>query len=120
MPSGVSSCELPKNCFIYVTKTYLQDYKEALGSEYSYIYAYDDAMSIEINQAKTRGIVATSRDGIVTLSGLDNGEEVRFYAIDGKQIGATKAIEGVALQAVSSASLVVAKIGGQAIKIAVK
>ena len=76
--------------------------------------------STNINQAKTRGIVATSHDGIVTLSGLDNGEEVRFYAIDGKQIGTVKAIDGVASQAVSSASLVIAKIGSQAIKIAVK
>lgn len=76
--------------------------------------------STNINQAKTRGIVATSHDGIVTLSGLDNGEEVRFYAADGKQIGAAKAIDGVVSQAVSSASLVIAKIGSQAIKIAVK
>lgn len=45
--------------------------------------------STNINQSKTRGIVATSHDGIVTLSGLDNGEEVRFYNADGKQIGAT-------------------------------
>ncbi len=78
------------------------------------------ATSIDINQAKTRGIVATSHDGIVTLSGLDNGEEVHFYTVDGKQIGTVKAIDGVAYQVVSSASLVIAKIGGQAIKIAVK
>ena len=76
--------------------------------------------STNINQAKTRGIVATSHDGIVTLSGLDNGEEVHFYAADGKQIGAAKAIDGVVSQAVSSASLIIAKIGSQAIKIAVK
>ncbi len=80
----------------------------------------EDGSSTNINQAKTRGIVATSHDGIVTLSGLDNGEEVRFYAADGKHIGAVKAIDGVASQAVSSASLVIAKISGQAIKIAVK
>jgi len=73
-----------------------------------------------INLAKTRGIVATSQDGIVTLSGLDNDEEVRFYSIDGKQIGAVKAIDGVASQAVSSSSIVIAKLGGQSIKIAVK
>ncbi len=79
-----------------------------------------DNTSTNINQAKTRGIVATSHDGIVTLSGLDNGEEVSFYSVDGKQIGTVKAIDGVASQAVSSASLVVTKIGGQAIKIAVK
>lgn len=76
--------------------------------------------STDINQAKTRGIVATSHDGIVTLSGLDNGEKVRFYAIDGKLIGAVKTIDGVASQAVSPTSLVIAKISGQAIKIIVK
>jgi hypothetical protein len=80
----------------------------------------EDGTSTNINQAKTRAIVATSRDGIVTLSGLDNGEEVRFYSVDDKQIGTTKAIDGVASQAVSSASLVIAKIADQAIKIAVK
>ena len=80
----------------------------------------EDGTSTNINQAKMRGIVATSHDGIVTLSGLDNGEEVCFYTADGKQIGTTKAIDGVASQAVSSASLVIVKIGGQAIKIAVK
>ena len=80
----------------------------------------EDGTSTNISQAKMRGIVATSHNGIVTLSGLDNGEEVRFYSVDGKQIGAVKAIDGVASQAAASASLVIAKIGTQAIKIVVK
>ncbi len=80
----------------------------------------ENGEATNINQAKTRGIVASSHDGIVTLSGLDNGEEVRFYAVDGSQIGAVKAIDGVASQAVASASVVIAKVGTQAIKIAVK
>ena len=39
-----------------------------------------------INQVRTRGVVASAHDGIVTLSlsGLDNGEVVKFYATDGK------------------------------------
>ena len=39
-----------------------------------------------INMVKTRGVVASAHDGIVTLSlsGLDNGEVVKFYATDGK------------------------------------
>ena len=209
LPSNTLSCGLLNSCIIYVPQTYLQDYKDALGSKYSYIYAFkeegedkeqeqcatpsisytagklrftsstpnaeyhstitdtdmmsdkyvqdgvldlsatyhisvyataegykpsekatatlywinanlENTTSININQAKTRGVVATSQDGIVTLSGLDEGEEVRFYAADGKQIGSVRAIDGVASQAVSSNSLVIAKIAGQAIKIAVK
>ncbi len=212
-PNGTISSGLPTTCIFYVPKAYLQAYKDALGSKYSYIYASKDDeqgednptkacatptityadgelqfasttdgaqyhytiidadMKVEaysedgkvqlaaaynimayatadgylasekatatlywvkangnlengeatnINQAKTRGIVASSHDGIVTLSGLDNGEEVRFYAVDGRQVGAAKAIDGVASQAVAFASVVIAKIGTQAIKIAVK
>lgn len=213
-PKNTIYSNLPTTCIIYVPKTNLQAYKDALGSKYSYIYASKDegtgednpakacatptityadgelqfasategakyhytitdadmatgaysedgkvqltaaynitayatadgyqasekatatlywvkangnlenGASTNINQAKTRGIVATSHDGIVTLSGLDNGEEVRFYTADGKQMGNVRAIDGVASQAISTANrLIIAKIGSQAIKIAVK
>ena len=72
-----------------------------------------------INQTATRGIIVTSNDGIVTLSGLNNDETVRFYTVDGKLLGAAKAINGTASQAVSE-SVVIAKMGNQTIKIAVK
>ena len=72
-----------------------------------------------INQTATRGIIVTSNDGIVTLSGLNNDETVRFYTVDGKQLGAAKAVNGTASQPVSE-SVVIAKMGNQTIKIAVK
>ena len=201
---------MQSTCIFYVPKAYYQDYKEALGSKYSYIYVplndetsgeqkpveqctvpsisyvdgkltfasstpnaeyhytitdtdmASDAYSQDgvvklsaaynisayatadgykasdkatatlywveanlqnnptnINQATTRGIIVTSNDGIVTLSGLNNDETVRFYTVDGKQLGAAKAINGTASQAVSE-SIVIAKMGNQTIKIAVK
>ena len=76
--------------------------------------------STNINQAKTRGIVATSDGGIVTLSGLDNGEVVSFYSPDGRQLGAAKAENGIASCAVVESGVVIAKVGKNAIKIAVK
>jgi len=209
-PDDALWCGLLGTCIFNVPKAYLQDYKDALGSKYPYIYAskddgedkpleqcttpaitfasgklhfdsstpnaeyhytitdsdmaaeaynqdgtvelsakYDISVyatadgykpsekatatlywlnanledgTTDINQAKTRGIVATSHDGFIVLSGLNDNEEVRFYSADGKQLGAVKAIDGVASQAIpaASASLVIAKIGGRAIKIAVK
>lgn len=201
---------LQSTCIFYVPKAYLQDYKDALGSEYPYIYASKDDESGEekpneqcavptisyadgkltfasstpnnaeyhytitdsdiasdaycqdgtvklyaaynisayatadgykasdkatatlywveanlqnnttnINQTATRGIIVTSNDGIVTLSGLNNDETVRFYTVDGKQLGAAKAVNGAASQAVSE-SIVIAQMGNQTIKIAVK
>ena len=72
-----------------------------------------------INMVKTRGVVASAHDGIVTLSGLDNGEVVKFYAADGKYLGSSVAAYGSASYAVNE-SLVIAKVGKDSIKIAVK
>lgn len=209
LPGNITNCDLLSTCIIYVPKAYLHEYKDVLGSKYSYIYALKDEESGEqnpnkqcavpaisyadgkltfasstpnaeyhytitdtdmasdayskdgivklsaaynisayatadgykasdkatatlywveanlqnnptnINQTATRGIIVTSNDGIVTLSGLNNDETVRFYTVDGKQLGAAKAVNGTASQAVSD-SVVIAKMGNQTIKIAVK
>ena len=72
-----------------------------------------------INMVRTRGVVASAHDGIITLSGLDNGEVVKFYAADGKYLGSSVAANGAASYAVNE-SLVIAKVGKNSIKIAVK
>ena len=94
-----------------------------MGFYYNNIYSWN---SNEVNddptniyQAKTRGFVATVHDGVVSISGLDNGEEVKFYAADGKFIGQTVATDGTASYAASEA-LVIAKVGYGSIKIVVK
>ena len=208
-PNSISKTEIPTNCIIYVPAEYLQDYKDALGPDYKFIYAWNpngsgdddkpvtpcatpsvsyesgklkfscetagakyhytisdkdmatDALSEDgnvtlsaaydisvyatadgyktsekakatlywvnanlenatnINQARTRGVVASAHDGIVSISGLDNGEVVKFYAADGKLIGSSSAVDGTASCAVSE-TMVIAKFGDNAIKVAVK
>lgn len=208
-PYHISAAEIPTKCIIYVPAEYLQDYKDALGFGYDYIYTWNpnesgdddkpvtpcatpsvfygagklkfscetagakyhytisdkdmatDALSEDgyvnlsaaydisvyatadgysasekakatlywvnanlenatnINQARTRGVVASAHDGIVSISGLDNGEVVKFYAADGKLIGSSSAVDGTASCAVSE-TMVIAKFGDNAIKVAVK
>ena len=72
-----------------------------------------------INQVRTRGVVASAHDGIISLSGLDDGEVVKFFAADGKYLGSTVAANGAASYAVSE-NLVIAKVGKDSIKIAMK
>lgn len=72
-----------------------------------------------INQVRTRGVVASAHDGIISLSGLDEGEVVKFFAADGKYLGSSVAANGAASYAVSE-SLVIAKVGKDSIKIAMK
>lgn len=208
-PNRISDAYISKTCIIYIPAEYLQDYKDALGADYKYIYTWNpngsgdedkpvtscatpsvffgagklkfscetaeakyhytisdkdmatDALSEDgnvtlsaaydisvyatadgyktsekakatlywvnanlenatnINQARTRGVVASAHDGIVSISGLDNGEVVKFYAADGKLIGSTSAVDGTASCAVSE-TMVIAKFGDNAIKVAVK
>ena len=119
-PEKISDASIFEECRIYVPAEYLQDYKNALGSQYRYIYSWDpNNPETNINQATTRGIVASAHDGIVSISGLDDGEVVKFYAADGKLIGSSSAVDGTASCAVSE-TMVIAKFGGNAIKVAVK
>ena len=119
-PEKISDASIPETCKIYVPAEYFQDYKNALGSQYRYIYSWDpNNPETNINQATTRGIVASAHDGIVSISGLDDGEVVKFYAADGKLIGSSSAVDGTASCAVSE-TMVIAKFGGNAIKVAVK
>ena len=207
--SYYAGLKIPTTCIIKVPKEYLKEYKDAFGSDYKYIYAWNpdetgedskpvtqcstpsisygsgklmfackttgakyhytitdtdiksDALSengevslsaaykisvyatadgykasdkaeatlywinanldngTNINMVRTRGVVASAHDGIVTLSGLDNGEVVKFYATDGKYLGSSVAANGAASYAVNE-SLVIAKVGKDSIKIAVK
>ena len=73
-----------------------------------------------INAAKTRGIVIQSAAGFITISGLDSTEQVDFFASDGKSLGSAKAMSGTATFAAQSGSVIVAKIGKESVKIAVK
>ena len=72
-----------------------------------------------INQVRTRGVVASAHDGIISLSGLADGEVVKFFAADGKYLGSTVAANGAASYAVSE-SLIIAKVGKDSIKMAMK
>ena len=73
-----------------------------------------------INNVSMRGIAIQSADGFITISGLDNNEQVDFFATDGKALGSAKAMGGTATFAAQSGSVVVAKIGKESLKIAVK
>ena len=76
--------------------------------------------TVGIESVEDRGIAIQSADGFVTISGLDNNETVSFYGIDGKALGSATAINGTTSFAAQSGSVVVAKIGKENIKIAVK
>ena len=73
-----------------------------------------------INNVSMRGIAIQSAGGFVTISGLDNNETVSFYALDGKALGTAKSIDGNVSFSAKQGTIVVARIGKESVKIAVK
>lgn len=85
------------------------------------LYWLPASVPTNINSASARGIVATCNNGFITISGLDAQENVKFYTVNGEQLGATTVVNGVATYAVNAANdIVIAKLGDSNIKIATK
>ena len=73
-----------------------------------------------IESAKERGIAIQSAGDFINISGLDNNETVNFYALDGKALGTAKSIDGNVSFSAKQGTIVVARIGKESVKIAVK
>ena len=113
---GKVSLSAAYNISVYATA---DGYTASEKAEATLYWINANLETANINLAKTRGIVASAHDGIVSISGLDNGEVVKFYAADGKLLGSSSAVGGVASCAVSE-KMVIAKIGMNTIKVSMK
>ena len=108
-----------ENATLHVPASAIEAYKTtAPWSGFGTIKAIEETVGIESVEA--RGIAIQSAGGFINISGLDNNEKVSFYGIDGKTLGTATAINGTTSFAAQSGSIVVAKIGKENIKIAVK
>ena len=114
--NGEVSLSAAYNISVYATA---DGYTASENAEATLYWINANLETANINLAKTRGIVASAHDGIVSISGLDNGDVVKFYAADGKLLGSSSAVGGVASCAVSE-KMVIAKIGMDTIKVLMK
>ena len=108
-----------ENANLYVPASAIEAYKTTKPwSSFGTIKAIEDADGIE--SAKERGIAIQSAGGFINISGLDNNETVSFYALDGKALGTAKSIDGNVSFSAKQGTIVVARIGKESVKIAVK
>lgn len=76
-----------------------------------------------IGVSDKRAVITSAHDGVLTVSGLDEAEEVDFYSVDGKRIGGQKAVGGVAsllVPNIATSNIVIVRIGEQSIKVMMK
>ena len=108
-----------ENATLHVPASAIEAYKTTEPwSDFGTIKAIEVADGIE--SAKERGIAIQSAGDIINISGLDNNETVSFYALDGKALGTAKSIDGNVSFSAKQGTIVVARIGKESVKIAVK
>lgn len=69
-----------------------------------------------INSVQSRGVLVKVDDGHIILSGLNDTESVSFYSLDGKLLGKSYSLSGIA-QFSTNEVIVIAKIGKKSIKL---
>ena len=76
-------------------------------------------MLTRIDQLAQRDPQVSSQGGVVTVSGLNRGEEVQFVGLDGRLLSSVQALDGTASCAVS-VPVVIARVRGAAVKVVVR
>ena len=74
-------------------------------------------VSTNINQTEMRGVMATCSGGIITVSGLTDGETVMFYNANGALLYTGTAQNGTISYAPSASGVIIVKIGKTSIKV---
>ena len=113
--NGIISLKGKYDIFAYATA---EGYKQS-NTAFATLYWLNANLETDnINQAQTRGIVVSSDNGIISISGLDNNEKVSFYSTEGMVLGSQKAIDGRVNYAVGTAQkIIIVKIGDNSIKV---
>ena len=107
-----------QNAILLVPECAIDAYKsQRPWSEFTIIKAIE---TVNINAAAMCGIDIQSASGFITITGLEANEKVDFYATDGKALGSAKSTDGSVSFSAKQGSVVVAKIGKESVKIAVK
>ena len=107
------------NATLHVPASAIEAYKTTEPwSDFGTIKAIEDADGVE--SVKERGIAIQSVGGFINISGLDTNDTVSFYALDGKALGTAKSTDGNVSFSAKQGTIVVARIGKESVKIAVK
>lgn len=114
--SGVVDLEACYDIYVYATADGCTQSETATAKLY---WVKDDGSLSGINQVERRGIVVSSDNGFVNVSGLNDGEQVTLYSTEGKLLG-TQSAQGGACIFTSFEKVVIVKIGDSSFKVLVK
>lgn len=78
-----------------------------------------DIETAGISEISLEDVKVSTDGGVISVSGLSNGENVSFYTLDGKVLGRATAVDGVVSQSAPS-GMVIVKVGNSTMKVIVK
>ena len=91
---------------------------ETINAKLFWVDGSLESTNISNVRANARGILIQNDNDFVTISGLNNNEQVLIYDISGSQLAAAKAVNGIATFGINKADkVVVVKIGNDSIKV---
>lgn len=95
-------------------------YKQSEPATTTLYWDKDNALiETNINSAKMRGVVVSSDNGLVSISGLNEGELVLFYGVNGSMLSKQKALSDTA-SIETLEKIVIVKVGNSIMKVLVK
>lgn len=113
---GVVDLQACYDIYVYATADGCTQSETATAKLY---WVKDDGSLSGINQVERRGIVVSSDNGFVNVSGLNDGEQATLYSTEGKLLG-TQSAQGGACIFTTFEKVVVVKIGDSSFKVLVK
>lgn len=79
-PNDLINSSIPTTCIFYVPKEYLQDYKDAIGSKYSYIFAWNSGEDSPTDKCMVPTI--TYAEGKLRFASSTKGAEYHYTITD--------------------------------------
>lgn len=113
---GVVDLQACYDIYVYATADGCTQSETATAKLY---WVKDDGSLSGINQVERRGIVVSSDNGFVNVSGLNDGEQATLYSTEGKLLG-TQSAQGGACVFATFEKVVIVKIGDSSFKVLVK
>ena len=104
-------------CYTIKAYAYAEGYTNSEQVTATLYWIDGSDVSTNINQTEMRGVMATCSGGIITVSGLTDGETVMFYDANGALLYTGTAQNGIISYAPSASGVIIVKIGTTSIKV---
>ena len=104
-------------CYDITAYAVAEGYKNSEQVTATLYWINSSDVSTNINQTEMRGIMAACSGGIITVSGLSDGETVMFYNANGALLYTGTAQNGTISYAPSASGVIIVKIGTASIKV---